>query len=125
MAKNLKLSLIAILSVLGFYQLQAQNINGRGGTLSYLVPSGYGKKLIASGCPVGTRYDWSFTRKDFGGASNSGWQNMASDWDVAYGGDGTGASVTAITNPFTADSPNLENETPYQYKLECRSTFIG
>ena len=50
MAKNLKLSLIAILSVLGIFQLQAQNINGRGGTFSYLVPSGYGKQLVASGC---------------------------------------------------------------------------
>ena len=118
MAKNLKLSLIAILSVLGIFQLQAQNINGRGGTFSYLVPSGYGKQLVASGCPVGTRYDWSFTRKDFGGAANTGWQDMAADWDVVYGGDGSGASVTAITNPFTAEFPNLENETPYQYKLE-------
>ena len=121
MAKNLKLSLIAILSVLGIFQLQAQNINGRGGTLSYLVPSGYGKQLVASGCPVGTRYDWSYTRKDFGGGSDSGWQDMAADWDVVYGGDGSGASVTAITNPFTAEFPNLENETPYQYKVECRS----
>ena len=121
MAKNLKLSLIAILSVLGIFQLQAQNINGRGGTFSYLVPSGYGKQLVASGCPVGTRYDWSFTRKDFGGAANTGWQDMAADWDVVYGGDGSGASVTAITNPFTAEFPNLENETPYQYKVECRS----
>ena len=75
MAKNLKLSFIAILSLLGFYQLQAQKINGRGGTLSYLVPSGYGKQLVASGCPVGSLYDWSFTRKDFGGAANQGWQN--------------------------------------------------
>ena len=122
MAKNLKLSFIAILSLLGFYQLQAQKINGRGGTLSYLVPSGYGKQLVASGCPVGTRYDWSFTRKDFGGAANQGWQDMAADWDVVFAGDGTGAEVTATTNPFTGDFPNLENETPYQYKLECRST---
>jgi hypothetical protein len=122
MAKNLKISFIAILSLLGFYQLQAQKINGRGGTLSYLVPSGYGKELVASGCPVGTRYDWSFTRKDFGGATNTGWQDMSADWDVAYRGDELGGSVTAITNPFTPAFPNLENETPYQYKVECRST---
>ena len=125
MAKNLKLSLIAILSVVGFYQLNAQNINGRGGTLSYLVPSGYGKELIASGCPVGTRYDWSYTRKDFGGGSDSGWQGMDADWDVVYGGDGLGGSVTAITNPFTAEFPNLENETPYQYKVECRNKITN
>ena len=52
MAKNLKLSLIAILSVLGFYQLQAQNprINGRSGSVTYQVPAGWGKTLEASGC---------------------------------------------------------------------------
>jgi hypothetical protein len=117
MAKNLKLSLIAILSVLGFYQLQAQNprINGRSGSVTYQVPAGFGKTLIASGCAAGSKYDWSFTRRDFNGQ----FQNMAGDWDIAYGGAGDGSSVTAITNPFTSSFPNLENEVAYQYKVEC------
>jgi len=117
MAKNLKLSLIAILSVLGFYQLQAQNprINGRSGSVTYQVPAGWGKTLVASGCAPGSKYDWSFTRKDYNGQ----WQNMAGDWDIAYGGAGDGSSVTAITNPFTSSFPNIENEVAYQYKVEC------
>ncbi len=117
MAKNLKLSLIAILSVLGFYQLQAQNprINGSSGSVTYQVPAGWGKQLVASGCAAGSVYNWSFTRKDFNGA----WQNMAGDWDIAYGGAGDGSSVTATTNPFTTEFPNIENEVAYQYKVEC------
>jgi hypothetical protein len=108
MAKNLKLSLIAILSVLGFYQLQAQNprINGRSGSVTYQVPAGWGKTLEASGCAPGSKYDWSFTRKDYNGQ----WQNMSGDWDIAYGGAGNGGNVTAITNPFTSQFPNIENE---------------
>lgn len=117
MAKNLKLSLIAILSVLGFYQLQAQNprINGRSGSVTYQVPAGLGKQLVASGCAAGSVYNWSFTRKDFNGA----WQDMAGDWDIAYGGAGDGSSVTATTNRFTTQFPNIENEVAYQYKVEC------
>jgi len=117
MDKNLKLSLIAILSVLGFYQLQAQNprINDRSGSVTYQVPATYGKTLVASGCLPGQKYDWSFTRKDFNGQ----WQNMSADWDVLYGGLGDGSSVTVITNAFTSDFPNLENEVAYQYKVEC------
>ena len=117
MAKNLKLSLIAILSVLGFYQLQAQNprINGSSGSVTYQVPAGWGKQLVASGCAAGSVYNWSFTRKDFNGA----WQTMAEDWDIAYAGAGDGSSVTATTNPFTTAFPNIENEVAYQYKVEC------
>jgi len=117
MAKNLKLSLIAILSVLGFYQLQAQNprINGRSGSVTYQVPAGWGKTLEASGCAPGSKYDWSFSRKDFNGQ----FQNMAGDWDIAYGGAGDGSNVTARTNPFTSSFPNIENEIAYQYKVEC------
>lgn len=117
MAKNLKLSLIAILSVLGFYQLQAQNprINGSSGSVTYQVPAGLGKQLVASGCAAGSVYNWSFTRKDFNGA----WQTMAGDWDIAYAGAGDGSSVTATTNPFTTAFPNIENEVAYQYKVEC------
>ena len=117
MAKNLKLSLIAILSVLGFYQLQAQNprINGSSGSVTYQVPAGWGKQLVASGCAAGSVYNWSFTRKDFNGA----WQDMAGDWDIAYGGAGDGSSVTATTNPFTTEFPNIENEVAYQCKVEC------
>jgi hypothetical protein len=117
MAKNLKLSLIAILSVLGFYQLQAQNprINGRSGSVTYQVPAGWGKTLEASGCAPGSKYNWSFTRKDYNGR----WENMAGDWDIAYGGAGDGSNVTAITNPFTSSFPNIENEIAYQYKVEC------
>lgn len=117
MAKNLKLSLIAILSVVGFYQLQAQNprINDRSGSVTYQVPAGYGKTLVASGCAAGSRYDWSFTRRDFNGQ----FQNMAGNWDSVYGGAGDGSSVTAITNAFTSEFPNLENEVAYQYKVEC------
>lgn len=117
MAKKLKLSLIAIFSILGFYQLQAQNprINDRSGSVTYQVPSGFGKQLIASGCAPGSKYDWSFTRKDFNGQ----FQNMSGDWDIAYGGAGDGSSVTAITNAFTSSFPNLENEIAYQYKVEC------
>ena len=117
MAKNLKLSLIAILSVLGFYQLQAQNprINGRSGSVTYQVPAGWGKTLEASGCAPGSKYNWSFTRKDYNGR----WESMAGDWDLAYGGAGDGSNVTAITNPFTSSFPNIENEIAYQYKVEC------
>jgi hypothetical protein len=117
MAKNLKLSLIAILSVLGIFQLQAQNprINGNSGSVTYQVPAGWGKQLVASGCAAGSVYNWSFTRKDFNGA----WQDMAGDWDIAYAGAGDGTSVTATTNPFTTAFPNIENEVAYQYKVEC------
>jgi hypothetical protein len=123
MAKNLKLSLIAILSVLGFYQLQAQNprINGRSGSVTYQVPAGWGKTLEASGCAPGSKYDWSFTRKDYNGQ----WQNMSGDWDIAYGGAGNGGNVTAITNPFTSQFPNIENEVAYQYKVECKDVVTG
>ena len=64
MAKNLKLSLIAILSVLGFYQLQAQNprINGRSGSVTYQVPAGWGKTLELSGCASGSTYLLFFCR---------------------------------------------------------------
>ena len=117
MAKNLKLSLIAILSILGIFQLQAQNprINGNSGSVTYQVPAGWGKQLVASGCAAGSVYNWSFTRKDFNGA----WQDMAGDWDIAYAGAGDGTSVTATTNPFTTAFPNIENEVAYQYKVEC------
>jgi hypothetical protein len=117
MAKNLKLSLIAILSVLGFFQLQAQNprINGRSGSVTYQVPAGWGKILEASGCAPGSKYNWSFTRKDFNGR----WDSMAGDWDLVYGGAGDGSNVTAITNRFTSSFPNIENEIAYQYKVEC------
>ena len=117
MDKNLKLSLIAILSVLGFYQLLAQNprINDRSGSVTYQVPSGWGKTFVATGCAPGSKYDWSFTRKDFNGQ----WQNMSADWDILYGGASDGSSVTVTTNPFTSQFPNIENEVAYQYKVEC------
>jgi len=117
MAKNLKLSLIAILSVLGFYQLQAQNprINGRSGSVTYQVPAGWGKTLVASGCAPGSKYDWSFTRRDYNGR----FESMTNDWDIVYGGAGDGSNVTAITNRFTSSFPNIENEIAYQYKVQC------
>ena len=122
MAKNLKLSLIAILSVLGFYQLQAQNprINGRSGSVTYQVPAGWGKTLELSGCASGSTYLWSFTRKDFGGNFQ-----VMDNFNKAYSGAGDGSNVTAITNPFTSEFPNLENEVAYQYKIECKEIGTG
>ena len=68
MAKNLKLSLIAILSVLGIFQLQAQNtpkINGVSGGISIGGLHDFQSKFVATGCPNG--YDWTFkTAKYFG-----------------------------------------------------------
>ena len=56
MAKNLKLSLIAILSLLGFFQLQAQNtpkINGVSGGISIGGLHDFQSKFVATGCPKG------------------------------------------------------------------------
>ena len=122
MATKLKLSLIAILSVLGFYQLKAQNprINGRSGTLTYQVPAGWGKTLELSGCAAGSTYLWSFTRRDHGSEFK-----VMNNFNRVYSGNGDGSNVIAITNPFTSEFPNLENEIAYQYKIECKEVGTG
>jgi len=115
MAKNLKLSLIAILSVLGFYQLQAQNIpkiNGVSGGISIGGLHDFQSKFVATGCPDG--YDWTFkTANGFVG-------NLAADWDIAYG---TGTGSNYAVNVFTVSLGIGEGKDPYYYSVQCKNSL--
>ncbi len=114
MAKNLKLSLIAILSVLGFYQLQAQNtpkINGVSGGISIGGLHDFQSKFVATGCPNG--YDWTFkTANGFVG-------NLAADWDIAYG---TGSGSNFAVDVFTVSLGIGEGKDPYYYSVQCKNS---
>ena len=111
MAKNLKLSLIAILSVLGFYQLQAQSgpkINGVSGGISIGGLHDFASKFVATGCSNG--YDWTFkTANGFVG-------DLAADWDIAYG---TGSGSNFAVDVFTVSLGIGEGKDPYFYSVQC------
>ena len=115
MAKNLKLSLIAILSVLGIFQLQAQNtpkINGVPGGISIGGLHDFQSKFVATGCPDG--YDWTFkTANGFVG-------NLAADWDIAYG---TGTGSNFAVNVFTVSLGIGEGKDPYYYSVQCKNSL--
>lgn len=115
MAKNLKLSLIAILSVLGFYQLQAQNtpkINGVSGGISIGGLHDFASKFVATGCPNG--YDWTFkTANGFVG-------DLAADWDIAYG---TGSGSNFAVNIQTVSLGIGEGKDPYFYSVQCKNSL--
>jgi hypothetical protein len=115
MAKNLKLSLIAILSVLGFYQLQAQNvpkINGVSGGISMGGLHDFAVKFVATGCPNG--YDWTFkTANGFTG-------DLAADWDIAYG---TGSGSNFAVNVQTVSLGIGEGKDPYYYSVQCKNSL--
>ena len=114
MAKNLKLSLIAILSVLGFFQLQAQNtpkINGVSGGISIGGLHDFQSKFVATGCPNG--YDWTFkTANGFVG-------DLAADWDIAYG---TGSGSNFAVNIQTVSLGIGEGKDPYFYSVQCKNS---
>ncbi len=115
MAKNLKLSLIAILSVLGFFQLQAQNtpkINGVSGGISIGGLHDFASKFVATGCPNG--YDWTFkTANGFVG-------DLAADWDIAYG---TGSGSNFAVNIQTVSLGIGEGKDPYFYSVQCKNSL--
>ncbi len=115
MAKNLKLSLIAILYVLGFYQLQAQNtpkINGVSGGISIGGLHDFQSKFVATGCPNG--YDWTFkTANGFVG-------DLAADWDIAYG---TGSGSNFAVDVFTVSLGIGEGKDPYYYSVQCKNSL--
>jgi len=115
MAKNLKLSLIAILSVLGFFQLQAQNtpkINGVSGGISIGGLHDFASKFVATGCPNG--YDWTFkTANGFVG-------DLAADWDIAYG---TGSGSNFAVNIQTVSLGIGEGKDPYYYSVQCKNSL--
>ena len=115
MAKNLKLSLIAILSVLGFYQLQAQSgpkINGVSGGISIGGLHDFASKFVATGCPNG--YDWTFkTANGFVG-------DLAADWDIAYG---TGSGSNFAVDVFTVSLGIGEGKDPYFYSVQCKNSL--
>ncbi len=115
MAKNLKLSLIAILSVLGFFQLQAQNtpkINGVSGGISIGGLHDFQSKFVATGCPNG--YDWTFkTANGFVG-------DLAADWDIAYG---TGSGSNFAVNIQTVSLGIGEGKDPYFYSVQCKNSL--
>ena len=115
MAKNLKLSLIAILSVLGIFQLQAQNtpkINGVPGGISIGGLHDFQSKFVATGCPNG--YDWTFkTANGFVG-------NLAADWDIVYG---TGTGSNFAVNVFTVSLGIGEGKDPYYYSVQCKNSL--
>lgn len=115
MAKNLKLSLIAILSVLGFYQLQAQNtpkINGVSGGISIGGLHDFQSKFVATGCPNG--YDWTFkTANGFVG-------DLRADWDIAYG---TGSGSNFAVDVFTVSLGIGEGKDPYYYSVQCKNSL--
>ena len=115
MAKNLKLSLIAILSVLGFFQLQAQNtpkINGVSGGISIGGLHDFQSKFVATGCPNG--YDWTFkTANGFVG-------DLAADWDIAYG---TGSGSNFAVDVFTVSLGIGEGKDPYFYSVQCKNSL--
>lgn len=112
MAKNLKISLIVILCVLGIFQLRAQNtpkINGVPGAISIGGLHDFSSKFQATGCPNG--YDWSFR------TANGYESNMQNDWDVAYGiGTGPNFSVNIETIPLGIG----EGKDPYKYSVKCK-----
>ena len=114
MAKNLKLSLIAILSVLGFFQLQAQNtpkINGVSGGISIGGLHDFQSKFVATGCPNG--YDWTFkTANGFVG-------DLSADWDIAYG---TGSGSNFAVDVFTVSLGIGEGKDPYFYSVQCKNS---
>ncbi len=114
MAKNLKLSLIAILSVLGIFQLQAQNtpkINGVPGGISMGGLHDFASKFVATGCPNG--YDWTFkTANGFVG-------NLAADWDIVYG---TGSGSDFAVNVQTVSLGIGEGKDPYYYSVQCKNS---
>ena len=115
MAKNLKLSLIAILSVLGIFQLQAQNtpkINGVSGGISIGGLHDFQSKFVATGCPNG--YDWTFkTANGFVG-------DLAADWDIAYG---TGSGSNFAVDVFTVSLGIGEGKDPYFYSVQCKNSL--
>jgi hypothetical protein len=115
MAKNLKLSLIAILSVLGIFQLQAQNtpkINGVSGGISIGGLHDFQSKFVATGCPNG--YDWTFkTANGFVG-------DLAADWDIAYG---TGTGSNFAVDVFTVSLGIGEGKDPYYYSVQCKNSL--
>ena len=115
MAKNLKLSLIAILSLLGFFQLQAQNtpkINGVSGGISIGGLHDFQSKFVATGCPNG--YDWTFkTANGFVG-------DLAADWDIAYG---TGSGSNFAVDVFTVSLGIGEGKDPYFYSVQCKNSL--
>lgn len=115
MAKNLKLSLIAILSVLGIFQLQAQNtpkINGVPGGISIGGLHDFQSKFVATGCPNG--YDWTFkTANGFVG-------DLAADWDIAYG---TGTGSNFAVDVFTVSLGIGEGKDPYYYSVQCKNSL--
>lgn len=115
MAKNLKLSLIAILSVLGFFQLQAQNtpkINGVSGGISIGGLHDFQSKFVATGCPNG--YDWTFkTANGFVG-------DLSADWDIAYG---TGTGSNFAVDVFTVSLGIGEGKDPYFYSVQCKNSL--
>jgi hypothetical protein len=115
MAKNLKLSLIAILSVLGIFQLQAQNtpkINGVSGGISIGGLHDFQSKFVATGCPNG--YDWTFkTANGFVG-------DLAADWDIAYG---TGTGSNFAVDVFTVSLGIGEVKDPYYYSVQCKNSL--
>jgi hypothetical protein len=115
MAKNLKFSLIAILSVLGIFQLQAQNspkINGVSGGISIGGLHDFQSKFVATGCPNG--YDWTFkTANGFVG-------DLAADWDIAYG---TGTGSNFAVDVFTVSLGIGEGKDPYYYSVQCKNSL--
>jgi hypothetical protein len=115
MAKNLKLSLIAILSVLGIFQLQAQNtpkINGVSGGISIGGLHDFQSKFVATGCPNG--YDWTFkTANGFVG-------DLAADWDIAYG---TGSGSNFAVDVYTVSLGIGEGKDPYFYSVQCKNSL--
>ena len=115
MAKNLKLSLIAILSLLGFFQLQAQNtpkINGVSGGISIGGLHDFQSKFVATGCPNG--YDWTFK------TANGFVSGMDNDWDKAYG---TGTGANFAVDVFTVSLGIGEGKDPYYYSVQCKNSL--
>ena len=115
MAKNLKLSLIAILCVLGIFQLQAQNtpkINGVPGGISIGGLHDFQSKFVATGCPNG--YDWTFK------TANGFVDNLAANWDIAYG---TGTGSNFAVNVFTVSLGIGEGKDPYYYSVQCKNSL--
>ncbi|NQW75457.1 MAG: T9SS type A sorting domain-containing protein [Cytophagales bacterium] len=103
------------MSVLGIFQLQAQNtpkINGVPGGISIGGLHDFQSKFVATGCPNG--YDWTFkTANGFVG-------DLAADWDIAYG---TGTGSNFAVDVFTVSLGIGEGKDPYYYSVQCKNSL--
>ncbi len=111
MAKNLKLSLIAILCSIGIFQLQAQSgpkINGVSGSVSMGGLHSFAIKFVATGCSNG--YDWTFK------TANGTTSDLNDTWDIAFG---TGIGDNFAVNVETVTLGIGEGKDPYFYSVQC------